>query len=187
MHAVQENERTKIKNLAATYNMIANLFWSALNVIPISIFCYRHMSLKLFFIFLIISFIPLFLPNSFFNIIQLAKTSSVYKKIGIGVINKFAQNGEFINRLIRKRFPGYKTVLPGKRSVNKLLAQTYMLEKFHSMMFLLFTLIMVYAFVKNYLWWAIIILITNIIYNVYPNFLQQYIRIKLRAFQRRFQ
>ena len=167
--------------------MVANLFWSALSLIPVSIFCYRHMSLKLFFSFLIISLIPLFLPNSFFNGIQLAKTTSVYKKMGIDVINKFAQNGEFINRMIRKRFPEHKTVLPGKRSVNKLLTQTYMLEKFHSMMFLFFNLAMVYALIKNYLWWAIVILITNIIYNVYPNLLQQYIRIKLRTFQKRFQ
>jgi len=167
--------------------MIANLFWSALNLIPISIFCYRHISLKILVTFLIISLIPLFLPRSFFNSIQLAKTTSFYKKIGIGFINKFAQNGEFINRLIRKKFPGYKTVLPGKKSVNKLLAQTYMLEKFHSMMFLLFALIMVYALMKNHLWWAVIILITNIIFNMYPNLLQQHIRIKLRTFQKRFQ
>ncbi|HEY1870887.1 MAG TPA: hypothetical protein VGG71_07505 [Chitinophagaceae bacterium] len=180
------NESKKIRNLVAGYNMIANLSWSALNLVPISIFCWEHISLKLLLIFLVISLMSLFLPNSFFDSIQLAKTTSVYKKMGIGVANKFVQNGEFINRLIRKRFPGYKVVLPAKRSVNKLLGQTYMLEKFHFMMLVIFTLVIVYALIKNYWWWAIIILINNILYNVYPNLLQQYIRIKLRTFQKRF-
>lgn len=99
-------------------------------------------------------------------------------------INKFTQNGELINRLVRKKFPQYKVLLGDQRSIRKLLAQTYMLEKFHCMMFLLFTLVMIYALMKNYLWWAFFILTTNVVFNIYPVFLQQYIRVKLKALRK---
>ena len=172
-------DRVKIRNLVAWYNMIANLFWSALNLVPISVFCYRHINLKLFFTFLIISLLSILLPKSFFDSIQLGKTTSVYKKIGIGFVNRFAQNGELINNLIRKKYPRYKVVSEDKRSVNKLLQQAYMFEKFHFIMFSFFTFIIVYALIKRYWLWAFIVFVNNLIYNVYPNLLQQYIRIRL--------
>ena len=178
-------ERVKIRNLVAWYNMIANLFWSALNLVPVSVFCYRYINLKLLFTFLIISLLSMLLPKSFFDSIQLGKTTSVYKKIGIGFVNQFAQNGELINKLIRKKYPRYKVVSENKRSVNKLLQQTYMFEKFHFILFSFFAFIIVYALIKRYWWWASIVFVNNLIYNIYPNFLQQYIRVRLALLKTR--
>jgi len=67
-----------------------------------------------------------------------------------------------------------------RSSINKLLQQTYMFEKFHFIMFVFFSLITLYAMVNKHFWWAVIISITNLFYNIYPNLLQQYIRLKLR-------
>ena len=184
MKAQQNREQAKMKNKVAAYNMLINLFWSLLNLAPISVFCYHYISLKLLFIFLAISMLPLFLPKSFFNSIQLGKTTSIYKKIGVGFINKFTQNGELINNFIKRKYPRYKVVSGNKRSIKKLLNQTYMFEKFHFMMFSIFTFIMVYALLKNYRWWAIIIFLNNLVYNIYPNLLQQYIRVRLKTFDR---
>lgn len=170
-----------MKQTVAWYNSIPNLVWSILNLVPISIFCYKLINLKLFFAFLAISLLTVLLPKSFFHSIQLGKTTSVYKKIGVNFINKFTQNGKIINRLIRKRFPQYKVVSNRKRSINKLIQQTYVFERFHFILFSFFNFITVYALVKNYFWWALIIVITNILYNIYPCFLQQYIRVRLAS------
>ncbi|MFI5187576.1 MAG: hypothetical protein ACHQF0_12675, partial [Chitinophagales bacterium] len=137
-------------------------------------------SLKLFFILLAISLLSLLLPKAFFDNIQPGKTTSFYKNIGVDFVNQFAQNGELINRLVRKKFPQYKVVSLNRRSVNKLIAQTYLFEKFHFMMFLIFAFIIVYALLKGYWWWALILFINNLVYNIYPNLLQQYIRVKLK-------
>jgi hypothetical protein len=59
-----------------------------------------------------------------------------------------------------------------------------MFEKFHFMMFLFFMFATVYAAIKHYWWWVLIIFITNVIYNVYPNFLQQYLRVRLIGYKR---
>jgi len=60
-----------------------------------------------------------------------------------------------------------------------------MFEKFHFIMFVFFILITIYALVENHFWWAIIISATNLLYNIYPNLLQQYVRLKLMLHKNR--
>ncbi len=161
--------------------MIANLFWSVIHLTPISVFCYTYMNSTLFYIFLITSLLPVLLPYSFFNTIQLSTSTAVYKKIGVKFINKFTQNGDVINRLIRKTYPQYKVISTKRSSAAKLIRQTYMFEKFHFMMFLFFAMVSFYACIENCFIWTVAISISNLLYNVYPNLLQQYIRIRLTS------
>ena len=179
-HSANLNQQKRVKRMVALYNMIPNLFWSLLNLIPVSVFTYTYLNSSIFYTFLGISLITLFFPNSFFDSIQLSRKTQIYKKIGIRFVNKFAQNGEFVNRIIQKKFPGYK-VVRGRDSIPKLISTTYMFEKFHFMMFSFFLLATGYAFYKNHLAWGLVLILTNILYNVYPNLLQQYIRLKLRS------
>lgn len=174
-------ESTKIKRIVAWYNMIPNIFWSALNLIPISVFCYSIMTLSLFFSILIPCLFCSLLPNSFFDKIQLSKISAVYKAIGIRVINKFAQNGEVLNQLIRKKNPSYKVITTRTGSIDQLIRTTYIFEKFHFILFVFFTVTTIYALIQNHTMWALTIFFNNIIYNIYPNLLQQYIRIRLNS------
>jgi len=166
-----------LKQTLALYNAIPNLLWSILNLLPISVFCYSYVELKLFYIHLAAGLFTLFLPRSFFNAIQLSKTVSVYRSLGVHLMNRYTQNGTIINQLIKRRFPDYKVV--SKRSVSQLVGQSYMLEKFHFMMFTLFVIIAFHALVRQYYGWALILFFNNIIYNVYPCLLQQFIRVKL--------
>ena len=46
-------------------------------------------------------------------------------------------------------------------------------------MFIFFTLTTIYAVKESYGMWALMISVANLIYNVYPNLLQQFIRVKL--------
>jgi hypothetical protein len=124
--------------------------------------------------------IPLLLPNIFLDKIQISKSTGLYKKMGILFINRFAQNGAIINGLIKKQYPDFKVVAFKRQSAKKLIQQTYIFEKFHFILFVFFCLVTVYAIVKQYYSWAFIITLTNLIFNIYPNLLQQYIRIKLK-------
>jgi hypothetical protein len=51
-------------------------------------------------------------------------------------------------------------------------------------MFVFFILITVYALIKNHFLWAMIISASNLVYNVYPNLLQQYVRLKLILYKK---
>lgn len=165
--------------MVGLYNMVPNLLWSIVNLVPISVFCYTRMNLALLFVCIVPGFIPIFLPNSFFDTIQVGKTAATYKKLGVHLVNQFSQNGELVNRLIRKKFPQYKAITFNRTSINRLVQQTYVFEKFHCMMCIFFCLVTIFAVSKKNFTWAAIITVTNILYNIYPNLLQQYIRLKL--------
>ena len=180
-----DQDLSRIKRLRNWYNMIPNVVWSVLNLVPIFIYCYNKVDHSPLYIFMILSVIPAFFPNSFYDRIQAGRTTRIYKRLGVGFVNKLAQNGTIINHLVRKKFPNYKMIVYQRSSINKLLQQTYMLEKFHFIMFVFFILITIYALVENHFWWAIIISATNLLYNIYPNLLQQYVRLKLMLHKNR--
>ncbi len=51
MHNYSGQELSKLKRLLNWYNMIPNVVWSVLNLVPISIYCYNmvdHRSLYIF-------------------------------------------------------------------------------------------------------------------------------------------
>ena len=178
-----DKELSRIRKLLNRYNMIPNIARSVLNLVPISVYWYNQVDYKSLYIFIALSILLGFFRNSFYDRIQVGRTSRAYKKLGVGLVNKLAQNGTIINGLMRKKYPGYKMIAYRRSSINKLVHQTYMFEKFHFIMFVFFTLITFYALSRSDFWWVIIFLITNVLYNVYPNLLQQYIRLKLRLYK----
>jgi len=172
-------ESAKIKKIATWYNQVPNLFWSFLNFTPLGYFCFSIMDLQWLYILLAISLLAGFLPHSFFDAIQLSQTTSFYKKIGIRVIKKYTQDGDLINQFIRRKFPQYR-IFDNNSSIQKHLNKAYSIEKIHFIMFLFFLLTSIYALTQGYVWWAVIITINNLVFNLYPNFLQQYNRLRLR-------
>jgi Glycosyl-4,4'-diaponeurosporenoate acyltransferase len=184
MTAGNDDHSKKRKALLAWYNMIPNLIWSILNLTPIVIFCVTLIELKLVYIFLAISVVPLFLKKSFINRLQIGKTTKMYKKLGVHLINKVSQNGDIINNLLKRKFPEHRIVTYDNRSISGLLNQTYLFEKFHLLFFLFFSLLTGYSLYYGYWFWALLILVTNAAYNIYPIFLQQYIRLKLTLFRK---
>ncbi len=181
MTSIEERESLKINRLVAAYNMIPNLIWTALFLLPVGIFCYTLINLRTVFILLGMSLLPVFFPNSFFDAIQLSRNPAFYKRIGVKHVNKFAQNGALLNRYLRNKYPNLKSDSTNKSSLKKRYHQTYFFEKFHFALFIFFTAVTVYALAKNYLLWALILSICNLLYNIYPNLLQQYMRLKLAS------
>ena len=165
--------------------MIPNLVWTILFLLPITVFCFTLISSTTVFILLGISLLPIFFPNSFFDAIQLSRNPGFYKRIGVKFINKFAQHGALLNRYLRKKYPNFKNVSADRSSIRKQYHQTYFFEKFHFSMFIFFSAITIYALAKGYLLWSLIMTVCNLFYNIYPNLLQQYIRVKLASAMKR--
>lgn len=180
-----DKELSGPKRLLAWYNMVPNLLWSILNLVPISVYCYNMLPLSLLYTFIALGILPIFLPNSFLDSIQIGRTTAAYRRLGVGIVNKLAQNGQIINDLVRRRYPAHRIINYRHSSIKKLVLQTYMFEKFHLAMCVFFSLITIHALVKGQFVWAAAITLTNLLYNVYPNLLQQYIRLKLTLYGNR--
>ena len=52
-------------------------------------------------------------------------------------------------------------------------------------MFLFFLLTGIYALLRGQIWWAFIITFNNVVFNLFPNLLQQYNRLRLRRLMKR--
>jgi hypothetical protein len=165
------------------YNMVPNLLWSLLCLTPVGYFCYTLMPPKLVYIFLGISLTGYALPSSFYRTIQI-KNLHFLKKTGVSFAQKFAQNGVVINRLIRKKFPEYK-LLDNRKTIETQYKKTYFFEKFHFVTLIFFSFTTIFALVHSYYFWALIIMIANIIYNIYPILLQHYTRLRIELLLKR--
>jgi hypothetical protein len=137
------------------------------------------MPVSLFYTFLGISLSGFFLPSSFYNAIQI-RNLKFLKRTGVPFIQRYAQNGIIINRIIQKEFPGYKKVYD-RKSIEVQYKRTYGFEKFHFVALLFFSLSTIFALTALHYFWALTLTVTNIIYNVYPILLQHYIRTRMTA------
>ncbi len=164
----------------AWYNAVPNVFWSVLGLTPISVFCYQHMARPWLYALLLISLLAFAVPTSWFRYLQLSRRPAAYRRLGVHVINRFTQHGDLIHRLIRRQYPQYQRVRTHSNRA-ALVGATYHQERFHWVLFLFFLLTSLYAVAHGYGRWALLIGFTNVVYNLYPIWLQQYVRVRLRA------
>ena len=176
---MNKKERARISMKIERINLLLNLIWSFIFLFPLVIFCYNKMDRNWFIISLIISMAAIFLPKSFFNAMQVSKSSRFYRKAGIEFFNQFIQNGTLLNRFIKGKFPGYQRFNSKEEAFKKLFSQTYMYEKFHFILFIFFAETVVFAILYGFYGWIVFFIIGNIFYNIYPILLQQYIRLRL--------
>lgn len=173
----EQLDRINSNRIITWSNQLVNLLWSCLCLGPLLYYCYNNMTPSWLYGFLIISFIPFLLPNVFFDQIQLSASAGFYSKLGTRIVRKYTQDGDVINHWLQLKYPNYSPAQRG--SLQEHVRRSYMNEKFHTGCFLFFLLSSLYAFHQGNWVWGVSILISNVIYNVYPILLQQYNRIRL--------
>ena len=164
--------------LSSLYNAALNVFWSLLAFAPVSIFCYRFMERAWLWAFVVASVIALMVPASTLRYLELSSTVTTYRKLGVHWVNHFVQHGILINHLLRRKYPEYGR-MHSRAGTASLLQSTYVQERFHWTTLLFFLLTSLYGITHGYPGWALLITIANVVYNLYPIWLQQYIRVRL--------
>ncbi|UOG74906.1 hypothetical protein MTX78_22670 [Hymenobacter tibetensis] len=119
-------------------------------------------------------------PRAWFRYWQLSESSVVYRQLGVPVVNRVAQDGALVNALIRRHYPHYRRV-HSRRSVAAVVGNSYHMERFHVAALLFFLFTSGYAAVQSQWGWAAVLAVLNIGYNLYPIWLQQYLRLRLVA------
>ena len=128
-------------------------------------------------IFIAITYMISLLPKKFYKKIQFSQDTDFYRKLGVKKFKKFSTNGDYINQLIKKSYPTYRNLVNIESIENKF-EETYTIERSHTVLFVFCFLTSIHAFMVNSTSLAILIFISNIIFNFYPNLLQQYNRIR---------
>jgi hypothetical protein len=162
-------------------NHAVNFFWTILCFIPVIGF-WLTADLLILYIFIGASILSLLLSA---RLLQLSSLPKFYEKLGIKLIRKFVQNGEYINILIRKFKPGHKTI-GNKADAVRYLKTVQMYDRYHFLCLIFFLLTAVYAFINNQPILSAVIIIANIIYNICPILLQQYNRARILNLTKRY-
>lgn len=165
--------------LVALANAIPNVFWSVLGIAPLGFFCYHYMARPWLYSLLLGHLLVYGLPTAWFSHWQLSRTPARYRQLGVPAVGRFTQHGEFVNRFIRRRYPRYRRVRA--HAVAAAVRASYQLERFHLGLFGFFLASSCYALWQGQWGWALLITVTNVGYNVYPMWLQQYIRVRLAS------
>lgn len=156
-------------------NQAINFFWTILFFIPVITYWLAANSLLWCLIFIGVSVVSSFLPVSQ---IQLSNNPRFYENFGVKFVRKFVQNGEFINRLIRKAKPNYR-IIKSKANAVQYMKTIMMYERYHFICFVFFSLTTLHALITSHYTLSVLAIIANIIYNIYPILLQQYNRARV--------
>lgn len=173
-------ESVKLEKLKYRLNLILIALLCSTTLAPCVIYYVRgEGDLRWMIVFLGLSFLASRLPKSFYDQLQLSKELAVYKKLGVEQFKRLSTNGDFINKVIRRKYPTHRNVTNFKTVVEKL-DETYAIERSHTVLFVFCLLTNISAFMTNSWGTAMLLLFGNILFNFYPNLLQQYNRIRYR-------
>ncbi len=179
MSSQEKAPSQRAARLSALYNTVPNFVWTLLNIAPVAYYFYLQVPLYWLFAIVPLCILPYFLKPSVIDALDLSKSRDLYLRLGVGVIQEYVQHGGAINRIIRRTYPAYRMVYD-KVTMQRQMSATYMFERFHLGMLLAFLAVTVHAFVHRFYIWGLVMLGCNILYNVYPVLLQQYVRLRLR-------
>jgi len=156
-------------------NQAVNFFWTILSFIPVIVFWAVSGNMMWCYVFSGFSLLGLIVPLKW---LQLSDDPKFYQKLGIRLVKKFVQNGDYANRLARRSNPGHR-IIKSKTSAAQYAKITVMYERYHLFCFVFFLATAVLAAIKQHYTLLIFIILANVIYNVYPMLLQQYNRARL--------
>lgn len=168
----------ELENLKYRLNLILIAFLCSTTLAPCVIFYFRgEGELKWMMVFIGISYLVSRLPRKFYDRFQISTDVKIYKQLGVDKFKKLSTNGDLINKTIRKRYPTHRNVI-NFETIREKLNETYTIEKSHTVLFIFCFLTNIYSIWTNSIGTSIILFIGNVLFNFYPNLLQQYNRIR---------
>lgn len=160
-----------------TINQLINFFWTIISFIPV-IYFWIGMNTTWLYVFVLFSLGLVLMPVRFISLFQLSNSNKFYERLGVRFIQRFVQNGTYINQSIRKNNSGYK-LIKDRAQAQRYLNTIQMYERYHLICFLFFGLTLIYAVIKQQYLVGALIFLANVIYNICPLLLQQYNRLRV--------
>ena len=162
-------------------NQAINFFWTILCFIPVIAVWVRSYSGFYLWIVIGISAISLLIPTKW---LQLSADPHFYQSLGVRFIRRFVQNGDYAKRHLRSQQRQYKAITTKTRAT-AYLGTVKMYERYHLYCFTFFLITTFYAVETYQHTLAVVVVISNIIYNILTILLQQYNRARITQLNKR--
>ncbi|GAB2699009.1 hypothetical protein GCM10027037_24290 [Mucilaginibacter koreensis] len=157
------------------HNQLINLLWTAFGFAPMVIYWSRAGSLVPLYVFCIISLAGAFVPPKFY---QLSTQPKLYRQLGALKVRALVQDGDWVKPATTSGKQS-AAIIRNRAQAKRYLHTLRMYENFHWVCLLLFLLSSGHAIIMGQYLRGCLILLANVIYNVYPILLQQYNRLRI--------
>jgi len=157
-------------------NAVINLLWTSLFLTPVFVYCAHHVPSKWLLVFGIAAILPLGLPRAILQRFRLGSEVEVYRRLGVPFLMWFTQDAPW---LMRWGGDQSRRVSLDRKLIAQVIRETWMRERFHLGLLLFCGFCSGQALCQMQLRWCLALIFINTLYNLYPVWLQQYVRLRL--------
>lgn len=157
-------------------NVLISLVWTALFVGPLYVFCARHVSLTSLSVFLALAAVAMALPKALLHRLALSKHTAAYRRLRVPMLIPLTQDAAWLRRISGSR---QQRVHRNNTTMETFERDTWTRERFHLSLLVFYSLCTVVALHHVELLWACVLVLSNVVYNLYPIWLQQYLRLRV--------
>lgn len=158
------------------FNHVINFFWTIIAFYPVIHYWYHTGIDHWFIISVSLSLLIAFLPKKFYDLLKFSNSRSFYEKLGVKTIRKFVQNGDFAKKISASK---NSSIIESVKDAKRYLQTVEMYSRFHWVCFLFFLFSAIHAISMKQIILAILIFLSNILYNITAILLQQYNRMRI--------
>lgn len=176
----------QLERLKYRLNLVLIALLCSTTLAPCVLFYFRGPGeVKWLIVFIAISYLISRLPKRMYDRFQISSDVKIYRKLWVAGFKKLSTNGDLINKAIRRKYPAHRNV-KNIETIREKLDETYTIEKSHTVLFVFCLLTNIYALLTKSFVTATILFAGNILFNYYPNLLQQYNRIRYKRVIEKF-
>ena len=167
----------------AVLNTLLSLVWTVIFLGPVYVYCVRHIPSKCLYVFAAVGALSFVMPRALLERIQLSPDPEVYRLLRVSLLIAFTQDAPWLRALSSD---AKRRVRRDPKAIGSIVRDTWTRERFHLGLLLFCALCAGIALWRIQIIWFVTLNLVNIIYNLYPVWLQQYIRIRVaRVAQRK--
>lgn len=161
---------------AQLVNIVLSAFWTAIFVGPVCIFCARHLEVGWICGFCVAGALSMFLPRAVIQRLAWSSDPAVYRRLRVPLVIQVTQDAGWLRRVSRK---SRRRVRRSTQALTQIQRDTWMRERFHLGLLAFYILCSIAALCQGQLWWCLVLMFANVFYNLYPIWVQQYLRLRV--------
>jgi hypothetical protein len=157
-------------------NVLLSALWTIVFVLPVYIFCARHVDIGWIIAFAVTAMLSTLLPRSAIQRLALSSEAKAYRRLRVPLVIEITQDARWIRR-ISGNSPA--RARRSKQGLSKILHDTWVRERFHLALLVFYFLCSIMAVCQIRPLWFLSLILANVSYNLYPIWLQQYLRLRV--------
>ncbi|GAA3769749.1 glycosyl-4,4'-diaponeurosporenoate acyltransferase CrtO family protein [Terriglobus aquaticus] len=162
-------------------NLLVSAVWTALFVLPVYTFCAKHTGAAQLVLFLIAGILASIVPRAILRRLQLSANPLLYRRLRVPLLVRFTQDAPWLKRLSSGAAANPRHT---RATLQGLMRDSWMRERFHLGLGVFYALCSAVALLHMLVAWAVVLTAANLVYNIYPIWLQQYLRLRIKPLLR---